>query len=158
MNDFARASDGECAFCMKEPDEVDALLGAAGREMRICSACLGLCRDIVANRTTTAAARAGEAGGKMQAITDAVRAIEQRYPPNSVVVRDRPQFFAMHEEIREEIARLTPATTHRERARQAALAERACSFCDAPQSSARLLIDGPGPAICDACVLAASAT
>lgn len=161
---FVLKHAGNCSFCGKRPDEVDALLGTLGGAPRICSECLLLCCEIVRE----AMANAGDCVPAYCSlpVVEVLRIAEER----------------RFEQIRRMMAARESRLTQAER--QAALLEQArrqadfdevirslrdrpepppepqpvtgivelrCSFCGAARSDVAKLISGPRVFICDVC-------
>jgi hypothetical protein len=171
---------GSCSFCGKTGAEVLTLVGTAGRSIRICDECVGLCCDILAEEGLRPAVpsdvlaafhlagdrRTAEVQRKFAAEHAAEHEAFLRLPEaerQAIVLAQQRRL----EEL-EELARDFEAEAKRreqERSSQAisrvppsprVMPEFVCSFCDRSRREVAKLISGPRIFICDSCVVEAA--
>jgi ATP-dependent protease Clp ATPase subunit len=145
---FVLAYTGSCSFCGKDRSEVRALVGTVGRAASICSECIGLCWDILAEEVDRAAP--GDLWGDVE--VDAVRVGDEAFEALTTAVLRR---LAETREARNAAA-MNDTRGSFDPVRRAMDGFR-CSFCDAHRADVLKLVSGPRVFICDRCVCDATA-
>ena len=124
------AAGGSCAFCNRRSEVTRGMAGMTGRPIRICSECVALCFELLAEEERLAA----------------------NPPPPSFPPLSPPG--ATDREVEEWLAStgLADPTRHDAREQIREYPPAACSFCDTGQQHVRKLIAGPTTYICDGCI------
>lgn len=147
---------GSCSFCGKTGAHVLTLVGTAGRSVRICDECVGLCCDIIGEECSAVPSDLLEA---FRLAGDRRTAEMQRQ-----LATEHETFLRLPQAERqaivlaqlEELLRLVEAAKRQEQERSPHMPEFVCSFCDRPRREVAKLISGPRVFICDSCVAEAA--
>jgi hypothetical protein len=165
---------GSCSFCGKAGAEVLTLVGAAGRSVRICDECVGLCCDIVAEEGFRSAVpsdvlesfrladdrRSAEVQRWFAAKHEAFLRLPDAERQAILLAKQREteetlELLRLVEEARQEQER-SPNAISRVPPPPEVMPEFACSFCDRPKGEVAKLVSGPRVFICDSCVAEAA--
>jgi hypothetical protein len=164
---------GSCSFCGKTGAEVLTLVGTAGRSVRICDECVGLCCDILAEEGL----RSAVPSDVLEAfrLADDRRTAEVQRKLAAEHAAEHEAFLHLPEAERQAIVlaqqrrldELLEVAKRREQERSSqaisrvpppprVMPEFVCSFCDRPRREVAKLISGPRVFICDSCVVEAA--
>ena len=161
---------GSCSFCGKKGAEVLTLVGTAGRSVKICDECVGLCCNICAEEGHRLAVPSDVLAVFRLADERRTAEMERRLAAEHEAFLRLPEaerqalVLAQQRHI-EEVWRLLEAAKRQEQEPHTILhvppppsvvPEFACSFCDRPRREVAKLISGPRVFICDSCVAEAA--